>query len=227
MCQAYAMKHAQPVYNADWYIQTDWENNMFLEIVMDYLKAPVPSEMYSLWLAAILVCGTGFSLFAFLLIGKNPGDAMWRRSHAFAEHGIYSAYMKLVIFNGGEELIFRGGLEIVQWHVSDWEVIGAALILSAISGFFMPPHNEFPIKMRFAVWFGGFILSLVFLKSGGGDGTGKIPVMPLLFVIAGHVCATTVIATAFAWHYRRELGVTDYFQRLKNRLERVKRTLRV
>lgn len=199
---------------------------MFIETAIDYLKAPVQSEWYSLWLAVIILCGATFPLFAFFLIGKNPGDAMWRRSHAFAEHGVCSAYIKLIIFNIGEETLCRGGLEIVQWYLNDWQVIGAAIIISGVSGFFMPPHNEFPIKMRVVVWFGGLILSLVFLKSGGWDGTGKIPVMPLLFVIAGHVCATTVMAVAFAWHYRRELGVTDYFQRLRIWLERVKRTLR-
>ncbi len=182
--------------------------------MIEFLRETIAPGSFPVLFAVIIVCGTSFPLFAFLFVGKNPGDAMWHRSHAFREHGVVSGYTKLIIFNIGEETLCRGGLEIAQWYLSDGHVIVAAVVISGISGFLMPPHNEFPIKMRFAVWLGGFALSLIFLKSGGWDGTGKLPVMPLLFVIVAHVCATTVMAVAFAWHYRDRLGLTDRLERL-------------
>ena len=149
--------------------------------------------------------GIVFALLGRILVGKNPAKMIFRASLAFGEHGSFGGAVKLAAYVIGQDaacwLILVGGA--TRYFDNDWLVIATAIPVSV--GFaFLPPHTEVPDECRtrtlVAIGIGGFILALLFLKSGGWHLTD--PWYALLCASAAHLWVTGLIAFSF-WRASR------------------------
>ena len=160
-----------------------------------------PKELneYVALLVFISVFAAVMSTFGFVQMGNNPGDAMFTRTLTAIEHGWLGAAWKLVVFEAGEEGIYRmvclAGVESL-FH-NDLMMLVCALIISLWFGF-MPPHNRLPVRMRIGIGLGGFVLALIYLKCGGWGMAN--PIKGFIFSTIAHMSAGALIAGAFARH---------------------------
>ena len=141
-----------------------------IETIMAWLKHE--PQNYSDWMELTIVTvmgGIAMAGIAFAHGGNNPAATMYERSLTISEDGQLGRVWKLTLFVLGETIFYQGLLMTAAVHYAPGNAsVIASAVLVAIAQGFLPPHHHLPVQTRIAACFGGFILSLIFLKCGGG-----------------------------------------------------------
>lgn len=193
------------------YIMCNWFPNngekAMSQLILDWLHQE-PSLTFLV--VVIFTFGVVFAVLGRVLVGKNPAKMIFRASLAFGEHGSFGGAIKLAAYVSGQDLLcwgfFVGGA--TRYLENDWLVIAVAIPVSV--GFaFLPPHTELPEECRtrslVAIGIGGFILALLFLKSGGWHLADLW--YALVCTSAAHLWVTGLIAFSF-WRASRNGAAT-------------------